>query len=304
MKTAILGLMTHTPLHAGSGQDMGIIDLPIQREEITQWPCVYGSSMKGALRCHAEGVFDKPDERVNVNLIFGPDADTANKEKGSYAGALNVGDARLLLFPVRSLQGTFRWVCCPANIQRLLRDIDYLQLADNFPQLAKIKLDSLDLNNETGGCLPAFSHEPAAKVYLEEYCFNTMQQPLENIIALIARFVDNRPEFVQQLQEKLLLIQDEQFAYLVQHATPVHAHNILDDQKTSQNLWYEETLAPETLLYAPLQATDTRQKGSDKKADWVLENIETALKHPWLQVGGNETVGMGWCAVTLLQGVA
>ncbi len=290
MNTAILALMTHTPLHAGSGQDMGVIDLPIQREKITAWPCVYGSSMKGALRCHAETKLDSE----SVQLIYGPDTEAANKEKGGYAGALNVGDARLLLFPVRSLQGTFRWLCCPANIERLLRDLDYLDLKfDNVPNLSQLQIKGLNAKHYS---------DKAETIYLEEYAFSATgdKKELKNLIELLTKFVNNRTDFQQQLEEKLLLISDTQFKYLVQHATPVQAHNVLDEQKASQNLWYEESLAPETLLYAPLQASDVRKKDNDNKADWVLGQVQDMFERPWLQIGGNETVGMGWCYVSLL----
>src|SRR5690606_18302582 len=47
-QSALLLLCTETPLHAGTGQSVAGIDLPIQREVHTQWPCVYGSAVKGA----------------------------------------------------------------------------------------------------------------------------------------------------------------------------------------------------------------------------------------------------------------
>jgi CRISPR-associated protein Cmr4 len=61
---ALLGLFTETSLHAGAGQALGVIDLPIQREAHTAWPCVFGSAVKGALRARAEGL-------DGIDLIFG-----------------------------------------------------------------------------------------------------------------------------------------------------------------------------------------------------------------------------------------
>lgn len=45
-----LFLICETPLHAGSGDELGVIDLPIQREKHTNFPKVEASSLKGALR--------------------------------------------------------------------------------------------------------------------------------------------------------------------------------------------------------------------------------------------------------------
>ena len=41
-QTALLLLTTETPLHAGAGQSVAGIDLPIQREVHTDWPCCQG----------------------------------------------------------------------------------------------------------------------------------------------------------------------------------------------------------------------------------------------------------------------
>ena len=43
-------IRTITPLHAGTGQDLGIVDLPIQRERHTSYPKIEGSGLKGAIR--------------------------------------------------------------------------------------------------------------------------------------------------------------------------------------------------------------------------------------------------------------
>ena len=45
-------LFTHalSPLHAGTGQGIGVIDLPIAREKATGIPYLPGSSLKGTLR--------------------------------------------------------------------------------------------------------------------------------------------------------------------------------------------------------------------------------------------------------------
>ena len=63
------------------------------------------------------------------------------------------------------------------------------------------------------------------------------------------------------------------------------ARNQLDSAtKVSQNLWYEETLPPDTLMYLLL----------GERASGTLETVPT---FDYLQLGGNETVGQGWFAV-------
>jgi len=80
-----------TPLHAGTGQELGIVDLPIQRERHTGFPKIEASGLKGSIR----EVFEENNKKVKVgnkevsindkitiDLIFGPEAEV------SHAGAL------------------------------------------------------------------------------------------------------------------------------------------------------------------------------------------------------------------------
>ncbi len=39
-----------TPVHAGVGRDLGLIDMPIQKEKHTGIPKIEGSTMKGSMR--------------------------------------------------------------------------------------------------------------------------------------------------------------------------------------------------------------------------------------------------------------
>ena len=43
-------LIVETSLHAGSGSDLGIVDLPIQREKHTDYPKIEASGIKGGIR--------------------------------------------------------------------------------------------------------------------------------------------------------------------------------------------------------------------------------------------------------------
>jgi len=108
-KNAIIGLWAETSLHAGAGGSVEGIDLPIQREAHSDWPCVFGTSVKGALRAKAEDKLGK--DNASIRYVFGPDS---GENASEHAGALLVSDARLLLLPVRSLTSHFKWVTCPA----------------------------------------------------------------------------------------------------------------------------------------------------------------------------------------------
>lgn len=276
----ILGLMAQTSIHAGTGQNIGIIDLPIQREGHNGYPCVFGSAVKGALRSRAEEI-----NLENLLSIFGPDT----KNAGDYGSAIMVSDARIALFPVRSLTSQFKWVTCPAVLTRLYDDMHRFDCnsakPEQFADISSGKAITADGNSED--------------VFLEEYRFSVENKPMENIITLLAMLI-NREGIKEALTKKLLLVSDDDFSYLVQHATPVNAHIAIESASktvTGGALWYEETLPAETLLYIGISAADARD-GTILKAKEVLAGvIGMFAEKPWFQMGGNETVGMGWCAV-------
>ena len=49
-KFEIFHIYAETSIHAGTGSDIGIVDLPIQRERHTEYPVIWSSSLKGAIR--------------------------------------------------------------------------------------------------------------------------------------------------------------------------------------------------------------------------------------------------------------
>ncbi|MCB1714443.1 MAG: type III-B CRISPR module RAMP protein Cmr4 [Candidatus Competibacteraceae bacterium] len=280
MKTALLGLLTETSLHAGAGQSAGVIDLPIQREAHTDWPVVFGSAVKGALRAAAETA-----SHTWVNTVFGPDTNNA----ADNAGALLVGDARLLLLPVRSLTSHFRWVTCPALLRRFRSDCDRLGIATNFEiPTVEGEASALVANDKTG------------PLFLEEFRFEMQPADLASVIAAIVGLL-SVTEAATLLQAQLTVIPDNLFAHLSRYATPVNAHIAIDNKTKTVNsgaLWYEETLPPDTLLYVALAAQHSRVKDETKSAERVLAHITDDLfAKPYLQLGGNETVGMGWCKI-------
>ncbi|MBN2886162.1 MAG: type III-B CRISPR module RAMP protein Cmr4, partial [Chromatiaceae bacterium] len=149
--------------------------------------------------------------------------------------------------------------------------------------------------------------EPAGEaLYLEEFRLRTQATDLDAIIPVLARLMA-RPDAETALRKQLALVDDDRFNHLAQFATPVNAHVCIDNQiKTVKPgaLWYEESLPPDSLLYVGLHARAARQKGVETSASQVLAHVTGELfgQRPYLQLGGNETVGMGWCKVSIQRG--
>lgn len=279
MHSKILTLLTETSLHPGSGRSTGIVDLPVAREATTGYPVIVGSSLKGALR-------DKARETITeekVSQLFG---------KPDNAGKILVSDARLLLLPVRSLSGCYRWITCPYLLERLQRDLARSSLAATF---------QADLSNlkPCGG--QYLASNASGQLVLEERVFEAPAQTetttenwsklLETLVSLFPGGDEHEPTG-ERVAGQLVIVCDEDFAWFARYGLPVNARNVLNPEtKTSKNLWYEESLPPDSLFYAVL---DTRQEA---EGDALHELLQT---NPYLQVGGNETTGMGWCALRLL----
>ncbi|RMG35556.1 MAG: type III-B CRISPR module RAMP protein Cmr4 [Planctomycetota bacterium] len=269
MKTMILGLLAETPIHPGAGQDTGFVDLPVAREAATDYPVIVGSSFKGALLNHAR---DNGLEEAKRDQVFG---------KQDRAGALLVSDVRLVLLPVRSLTSHYKWVTCPHLLERLKRD------------LSRAGCDGAGFsmpNVERGKFLGAGE----ASLYLEERNFAKSGDVTEELTALLEKLIAHA-ETQARIPRQLVILHDDDFAWFARFGLAVQARNVLDDEKkTSQNLWYEECIPPDSLFYALL---------ADRNGGTALETIAALLDNrPYVQVGGNETIGQGWLAVRKWEG--
>ena len=93
MQARLIFLHALSPLHAGTGQGVGVIDLPIAREKATNIPYLPGSSLKGVLR-------DACSDSNLQSRVFGPSSGAEE-----YAGSMQVTDLRLLFLPVHVCLG-------------------------------------------------------------------------------------------------------------------------------------------------------------------------------------------------------
>jgi len=292
----LLTLQAVTFLHPGTGQTTGVVDLPVQREVHTGHPMLAASGLKGSLRDKAEQGSLEP---AAINILFGSSV-SADDNGGTSAGALSVTDARILAFPVRSLQQVFVWVTCPMVIQRLLRDIKLI----GMKAIPTVELTEALTLMEADALVTTKDSKLQGQLLLEELDFTvTPSEIADEIVELLSELLDVSAGFDGK---RLVVIPNDDFQHLVRYATQVSARIQLNDQKTTDggggNLWYEETLPPETLLYALALCHDQRpekgkEKDASKKAQYVADQLDTLLESHFLQIGGNETVGQGWCYV-------
>lgn len=308
-KTAAVFLYAVSPVHMGAGQAVDVIDNPIQRERHTQHPCFSGSGIKGAVRHSYEALSSKTplneeqrkELKKQIDLLLGPDADPEKRQgKDLHAGALSFGDAQLLALPVRSLKRGYVYATCPLALSRAQRLLGLTGTAPTWPVLEAKEGDCLIANPTllSGDKLHLEAFEYAAKA----------SEPLKQIAADVARRAlpegDAYAFFRGKLTEDLVLLSDTDFSYFAKNAMLVEPHVRIDPETGTASdggLFYTENLPPESLLIAPLMASQTRNGKQDEKlkAEEVFAKIRPLLHGRLLQVGGDATTGRGLVVATL-----
>lgn len=294
--TRMLFIYVETPLHAGSGRSLGVVDLPIQRERTTGYPIVQASSIKGRLRAESKGMNGMQD--AEHLAIFGPETGNAS----DHAGALSVGDARILLFPVRSLAGVFAWTTSVGVLARFLRDAQAVGVKPGWQLPCEPDAEKSLVN---GDKLTAGS-----SIVLEEFSFEPDKSQANTIKDIGNWLADNAlprgdeyKYWRDQLPEKLCILPEDAFRDFVQYATEVQTHIKLDETtKTVKDkaLWTSESLPTDSLLYCPLMATSSRKKGTQLGGEEILQKLAHS-RLTRVRLGGDETTGQGVVALRLHQ---
>lgn len=296
-ESRVIGLYGETPLHPGSGSTAGAVDLPVQRERHTGYPLIPGTSLKGVLRDLAE----HRGKKSEVTRNFGPEPDGGGE---LHAGALTFTDARLLAFPVRSLEGVFVWVTCPWILARLNRD------------LATVGADALgqwprpDRLHAVRGATSALRE----RLVLEEYDYDwdddaEGRAAVDKVATLAADLVPRSDAFkpyVERLKTHLVLLSDDDFRHLAATTTEVVTRIKLNARKTTTgdggNMWVEEFLPSDCLFYALALASPPRNGDGGDAAAVMKSFVDLVAVNDLVQIGGSETVGRGWMRVSVYAG--
>ena len=299
-----LFLICETPLHVGSGSDLGIVDLPIQRERHTNFPKIEASSLKGALREAFESAFKSEtthDNRLKVHRAFGYDKDGILKtdkanidaffgDDTQFSGALSLTDARLLLFPVKSLYGVFAWITCPRVIKKFIAD---LELAGMKNVVQEINTSKVSIGQKS-------TIENGNKIYLEEFVFQNpdKKQEIDKLGEwLAANVFDGIDKYWQEkIKTDIVVLGDNDFRDFVTLATEVITRTKINNETgTVQTgaLFSEEYLPAESILYClAMFADEFSAKETRMNAEGVKDFFEKGLPQI-VQVGANATLGKG-----------
>jgi CRISPR-associated protein Cmr4 len=291
-KRAAVFLYALSPVHMGAGSAIGVIDNPIQRERHTRHPSFAGSGIKGAVRHSFETLGGDPKL---IDVLFGP----ASQGDNLYAGAVSFGDAQLVALPVRSLRNGYVYATCQQALARTKRLLAMVGVNKAWP--------ILDVGD--GQCALSSPKELLSdqqKLHLEVFEYLDSAKDAAAVHAIAANLADMAvPQadgfeyFRDKLGRHLVVLSDTDFGYFAEHATLVEPHVRIDDKTGTASdggLFYTENLPPESVLVAPLLASQTRTgNGPDHElpAKTVIAKISNVLQGRVLQMGGDATTGRG-----------
>lgn len=261
--TTILKVICKSHLHAGSGDsNYGVIDKLVQRDPTSTLPCIYSSSLKGAMREYWD---EKLKKSADANIIFG------YQDKG----AVIFHQASIVSIPARSNLFPFFNVTSPMAIDSIFDLSKFLGIDMNLKELEQLKA----LKQE--GKIIVFGNN-IQNMTIEDYEGNSI---VNNAAFTISDSLKSL------LGEHIALVDDSHFKELCSdYNLPVIARNHLENGQ-SNNLWYEQIVPRESHFIFAVSVTP----GKEKEAEILFNTMEN---EQLVQIGGNATIGYGQCLIS------
>ncbi len=213
-------------------------------------------------------------------------------------------DARILLFPVKSMKGVFAWVTCPAVINRFLSDL----------KIATVSGPPLHFEENTispgSSCIvkkgnihsKAILEEYTIEVKEDEACQSFSKWLSEIILPEDAVYNDLK----KKLSEDLIILDDDLFCDFTKLSTEVTTRTKIDNETGTVKgtaLFTEEYLPAETVMYSlaivspifsPIKGSFNGQNDVEKLEKFLTEGLEGVI-----QIGGNASLGKGLASVKM-----
>jgi CRISPR-associated protein Cmr4 len=290
-----LWIFTESGLHAGGDEAIGSIDEPIQRDTSTRYPVIHGQSLKGAERRRwtTAGAAGSVSQ---VDAVFGGDVPTGANSTAPAQGWLDVGEARLVAFPIPSLIETFLWVTSPLALARVARDGELTGMAP-ADKSGAIPLPVLAEPSEA--CATKTGALGGMRVRVGDFNVDAVKDDDTTRWAkwLSARLPVAHAYMRQRLVSNLIVVADDLLAELTIDFVEVQARvQLKSSSKTVGNgPFYSEFLPTATLLAAWHGLSRAPQPAS------ALQEVTKVFDQAIWTIGGDESVGKGIVTSTVLQ---
>ena len=272
----IMMLNTLTSTHPGSGTELSFVDLPIQREGHTGFPKIDASTLKGCLRYAVSEKNTKQKEKID--RIFGA------PDKGDFASAVSVTDARLFFF------------------------LDYkLAVGNDISCIWKPEAGSV---SDSGHLVQMINGKEM--IMLEDYTYKVKKdEGFSRFMKVIAGFLPGETLTKDLIPERAVLLEDDDFANFVKFSTEVNTRIKINSETGTVDgtaLFTEEFLPPECVFYSLVFfVKEHKSQVKDKTSDWtdgeqVRREFLALFPGGTIQIGADSTLGKGLVAVSLRKG--
>lgn len=274
-------------MHVGAGSSgFDFIDQLIQRDATTGFPCINGSSLKGALREYTNQLWTGDEGSNWITDIFGTDnarggISAGDNSQNSKKGKDGFFSAHLVFLPVRTDKVPYVLCTSPSIIKNMIQSVE--MLSSTIPSaISNLKsvvddLESKDLSSR--GISLNLKHDNAQTDYIG---YKIKCDKSNDVVSLLAGYLET-PETDIAIIDDSAMVELCSDLYL-----PVIARNSLDDGK-SINLWYEQYLPRFSVMYFPIIWSSSHKS-----------SMESLFDRSPLQVGGNATVGYGYSKISKL----
>jgi len=296
-KKEIMFLIAESSIHAGSGEDVGFVDQPIQRSKFSNYPIIQSSEVKGSLR----GYLESNGKKQEVETIFGPE------DKGDFASAVSFSEARLLFLPVKSLYGVYAYITCPYLLNRFAKEV---RLAISF--------NSAVFNDDAVVLEGSFVAKNDV-VILHEFPFKVQEGyeipelgvngPEVNFFEWLEGKLypddENYKYWKENFLKRIVILSDENMKVFSQIGVEILTRNKIGESGTvdtaTGNVWTEENLPEETIMYFSFKLSKLYKKPepSDgvRTEEGALLFLKKELIDKVIQLGGNKTIGRGFVLI-------
>ncbi|GAA3985378.1 type III-B CRISPR module RAMP protein Cmr4 [Thermobifida alba] len=295
MTAFLLYLYAESPLHPGAAASDGALDLPIQREKSTNYPLIWGQSLKGALRQAARDAGWSTSQQKEV---FGSEV---SDEEESTPGKLAVGDAQLVALPVPTLRRSFAWATSQLALSRLARKYTIIGRGDTVPTIPNTDgKEGACGRGEWGGASPEVLGPCLVKLQRPGGGDNT-PDPVTDWAKLLASDAvgdaDHLSAFASKLAKDLLVVGSEPMSVLLRECTEFSVRVQLHPERKQvvEGPFTSEYLPAETILAAVLTLRGT-------PSPETVQRLRGLLHGSLLQVGGDETLGKGLVWTRIVEG--
>ena len=255
MKTVLFFIKALSNLHVGSGE----INYGLVDNLIQRDPVTGLPTINSSsLKGALREHFEEVNRKpeVNVKHLFGSEPKAKSDQRTP--GSLRFFDADLVGIPVRTTGGNFPYV--------------FVSSKENLSRIRK-RLDTFGINAlylENIGDLPKTQNKPEQKVEIEDlqgkYQYATTGK------------------FKEIIDERIAIVGEKELDILCNNEhLPVISRNCLEDG-ISTNLFYEQVLPRYSRLCTVVMGDDND-----------VEVFCKALENEVVQIGGNATIGYGYC---------